>query len=182
VRPFTVPNAISAIRIALVPVMLWLLVGRDDPVAAGWLLAVIGSTDWVDGYLARRLDQVSKVGEFLDPMADRLAVAGALIGGLVTGDLPTWFAWALLVRELGVGVVGLYLGLRHRAKITVRRLGKLATLGVYSALAWFLVGVNTTWLQAAAWIVGIPSLVMYYVVGVQYLGDFRSKVAVKARV
>ena len=173
----TLPNVISMVRIALVPVMLWILIGRDNPVGAGWMLGLIGSTDWIDGYLARRLNQVSKVGEFLDPMADRLAVGGALIGGLITGDLPQWFAIAVLAREVLVGAAGLYLGLRHRRKIEVRRLGKLATLGIYSALGWFLVGVNTGWLQALAWAVGLPSLVIYYVVAFQYVGDFRSAAA-----
>jgi cardiolipin synthase len=156
--------------------MLWLLIGRDNPVGAGWMLGLIGSTDWIDGYLARRLNQVSKVGEFLDPLADRLAVGAALVGGLITGDLPTWFAITVLGREVIVGVAGLYLGLRHRRKIAVRRIGKLATLGIYTALGWFLVGVNTAWLEAMAWIVGIPSLALYYVVAVQYFGDFRSEV------
>jgi len=130
VTVLTLPNVISMIRIVLVPVMLWLLIGRDNPVGAGWMLALIGSTDWIDGYLARRLDQVSKVGEFLDPMADRLAVGGALIGGLITGDLPQWFAIAVLAREVLIGIAGVYLGLRHRRKIEGRRLGKIATLGI----------------------------------------------------
>ena len=156
--------------------MLWLLIGRDNPVGAGWMLGLIGSTDWIDGYLARRLDQVSKVGEFLDPMADRLAVGAALIGGLITDDLPTWFAIAVLVREGLVAVAGLYLGLRYRRKVIVRRLGKLATLGIYSAIGWFLVGVNTTWVQVLAWSIGLPALVAYYVVAFQYMGDLRQQV------
>jgi cardiolipin synthase len=173
----TIPNLISLIRIGLVPVMLWLLIGRDNPVGAGWMLGLIGSTDWIDGFLARKLNQVSKVGEVLDPLADRLAVGAALIGGLITDDIPRWFAIAVLAREVLVGVACLYLGLRYRRKVTVRRLGKLATLGIYSALGWFLVGVNTGWVQAAAWTVGIPSLVIYYVVAFQYTGDLRQQVA-----
>jgi cardiolipin synthase len=157
--------------------MLWLLIGRDNPVGAGWMLGLIGSTDWIDGFLARRLNQVSKVGEFLDPMADRLAVGAALIGGLITGDLPRWFAVAVLAREVLVAAAGLYLGLRYRRKVTVRRLGKLATAGVYFALGWFLVGVNTGWVQAAAWTVGIPALVLYYLVAFQYTRDLRQQVA-----
>jgi cardiolipin synthase len=157
--------------------MLWLLIGRDNPVGAGWMLGLIGSTDWIDGFLARRLHQVSKVGEFLDPMADRLAVGAALVGGLITGDLPAWFAVAVLAREVLVAVAALYLGLRYRRKVTVRRLGKLATLGIYFALGWFLVGVNTGWVEVAAWTVGIPALVLYYVVAFQYMGDLRRQVA-----
>ena len=156
--------------------MLWLLVGRDNPVGAGWMLGLIGATDWIDGYLARRLNQVSKVGEFLDPMADRLAVGAALVGGLITDDLPRWFAVAVLTREVLVALAGLYLGLRYRRKITVRLIGKLATLGIYSSLGWFLVGVNTGWLQILAWSIGLPALILYYVVAFQYMGDLRRQV------
>ncbi len=167
------------VRLALVPVFIWLLVGRDDPVAAGWLLGGIGATDWVDGYLARRLGQVSKGGEVLDPLADRAAVAAALVGGLITGDLPTWYAVALIVREVGVAGGALYLGVRARAKLEVRYIGKVATFGVYAALAWFLVGRggDVAWLEVLAWVVGIPALVLYYVVAVQYFVDFRHTLA-----
>ena len=78
----TLPNLISVVRLALIP-LLWWWMATDHVAAAGWLLGVIGSTDWIDGYLARRLNQVSEVGKFLDPLADRLAVAAAVVGGLV---------------------------------------------------------------------------------------------------
>lgn len=170
---FTIPNLVSLIRLALVPVFLWLLVGRDNVAGAGWLLGLIGATDWVDGYLARRLDQVSKVGEFLDPLADRLAVAVAVVAGLVEGVLPGWFAWAIIVRESLIGVGALVVGLKVGAKLVVRRLGKLATLMLYAAIAWFYVGRGADFdpLVWAAYLVGIPGIVAYYIVGVQYLRD-----------
>ena len=74
-------------------------VGRGRGRRRRLALGVIGATDWVDGYLARRLDQVSELGKLLDPVADRLAVASAVVGGLIAGVLPPWFAWALIVRE-----------------------------------------------------------------------------------
>ena len=123
---YTIPNVISFIRLLLVPVFLWLLLGRDNPAGAGWLLVFIGSTDWVDGYLARRLDQVTELGKLLDPLADRLAVAAAVIGGLISGDLPTWFAIALLVRELLISVGALIVGVTAGSKLEVRQLGKVA--------------------------------------------------------
>ncbi|HEX9854383.1 MAG TPA: CDP-alcohol phosphatidyltransferase family protein [Acidimicrobiia bacterium] len=175
----TVPNVISFVRLLLVPVFLWLLLGSpDSPLAAGLLLGLIGSTDWVDGFLARRLDQVSEVGKLLDPLADRLAVAAALIGGLISGDLPAWFAVALIVREALIAVGAAWVGLAAGRKMEVRRLGKLATLLLYAAISWFFVGrgADLDWIVAAAWIVGIPGLVLYYVVGVQYVGDARRMV------
>lgn len=172
---FTIPNLVSVIRILLIPVFLWLLIGQEEPAAAGWLFAFIAATDWVDGYLARRLGQVSKVGEFLDPLADRLAVAAALIGGLITGDLPRWFAGLVLAREVAIGLGAIYLGLRSKAKLEVRWIGKLATALVYTSITWFFVatGWDWDWLEIAAWVVGIPGLILYYVTAVQYFGDVR---------
>lgn len=172
---FTIPNLISMVRIAMVPLFLWILLGRGDAANAGWLLAIIGATDWVDGYLARRLDQVSELGKFLDPAADRLAVAAAVIGGWISGDLPWQVSLAIIVREAVIIVGAAVVGLAAHSKIDVRYIGKLATLGLYFAIAFFFVGsgTDTDWLLAAAWITALPSLVLYYVVAVQYLGDMR---------
>lgn len=169
----TVPNLISFVRILLVVVFAWLVLGPEEIAVAGWLLAVIGSTDWIDGYLARRLDQVTEIGKLLDPVADRLAVATAVIAGLIVGVLPAWFAWALIIREGLIAAGALVVGLKAGSKLAVRNLGKLATLLLYAAVAWFYIGVGTPFrpLEVAAWVVGIPGLVLYYIVGVQYLGD-----------
>jgi cardiolipin synthase len=167
----TIPNLISVIRLGLVPVFLWLLLGRDNPFAAGWLFGFIAATDWVDGYLARRLDQVSEVGKFLDPLADRVAVVAALVGGLISGYLPAWFAWAVVAREVLIGGGAIIVGFLGHTKLEVRQMGKLATFLVYSSLAWFLVGTEWDWVRAAAWIVGLPGLILYYAVGFQYFSD-----------
>ena len=76
------------LRLAAVPVFLWLLLGRDEVVGSAWLLVVIGATDWLDGSLARAFNQVSEIGKFLDPLADRVAIVAAVIGGLVAGVVP----------------------------------------------------------------------------------------------
>ena len=170
----TVPNLISAARVALVPVFLWMVFGAGNPVGAGWLLAFIGATDWVDGFLARRLDQVSRVGEFLDPLADRLAVAAAVIAGLVEGILPAWFAWAIIVREVLIGAGALVIGARAGTKLQVRTLGKAATLLLYASVGWFYVSVNDfTPGKVIAYVTGVPGLAAYYVVGIQYFDDAR---------
>ena len=167
----TIPNLISLLRLGLIPVFLWLLFGKDNPFAAGWLLGIIGSTDWIDGYLARRLDQVSEIGKFLDPLADRLAVVTAVIGGLISGDLPAGFAWALIIREVLIGVGAIVVAVKGHTKLDVRRMGKLATLLLYSAVAWFFVGAEWEWTKLIAWAAGVPGLVLYYIVGYQYAGD-----------
>ena len=175
----TVPNLVSLIRLALVPVFLWLVIGRENVAGAGWLLAFIGATDWIDGYLARRLDQVSKVGEFLDPLADRVAVGAAVVAGLIEGVLPGWFAWAIIVREVLIGIGAFALGLMARAKLEVRRLGKLATLLLYASVAWCYIGRGSDFdpLVWAAYVVGVPGIVAYYVVSWQYVTDMRRTIA-----
>lgn len=172
----TIPNIVSLVRLAMVPVFLWLLLGRDQVAGAGWLLGLIGATDWVDGYLARRLGQVSEFGKLLDPVADRLAVVAALIGGLIAGVLPAWFVWALLVREALIAVGAAYLGAQAGKKLSVRPLGKLSTLMLYAAIAWLFVGIGTPFrpLEVLAWVVGVPGLVLYWVVGFQYFADARA--------
>jgi len=167
----TIPNLISLARLGLIPVFVWLLLGKDDPFLAGFLLGGIGATDWVDGYLARKLDQVSEIGKILDPLADRVAVATAVVAGLISGDLPAWFAWALIVREVLVGLGALAVALLGHTSLQVRRMGKLATLLLYAAVAWFFVGVEWDPARYAAWISGVPGLVLYYVVATQYAAD-----------
>jgi len=171
----TIPNLISTIRLVGVGVFAWLLFGRDEPAAAGWLLLVIGWTDWVDGYLARRLDQVSEVGKVLDPLADRLAIATAVIGGMVVGAIPLVFGIGIAVREVVVGAGALILAIQ-RKRIDVRWLGKLATFLLYGAIPAFFVA-QGTWLPGfflgLAWSFGMVGLILYWWVAVQYVGDMR---------
>lgn len=175
----TIPNVISLARLALIPVLVWLLVGKDDLAAAGWLLGFIGATDWVDGYLARRLNQVSELGKALDPIADRLAVVAALVFGIAAGGLPAWFGAAILVREAIMSAGALYLWLKVRDTLDVRRLGKASTFALYMSIPAFFVGrgADIGVLEGFAWGVGLPGLTVYYVVMVVYFGDIRRRLA-----
>ena len=175
---WNVPNVVSLIRLALIPVFIWLVV-IDEYGWAGILLGVIGATDWVDGYLARRLGQVTEIGKFLDPLADRIAVVVAVIAGLITGVLPAWFAWLLIIREVLIGIGAIYGWMNGVTQLEVRWLGKLATLLLYAAIAFFYIGVGfdvdpIVWL---AYAMGIPGLVIYWFVGFQYFGDMRAAIA-----
>lgn len=169
----TIPNIISFARLALVPLFLWLVFGPDEIAAAGWLLGIIGGTDWIDGYLARRLGQESEFGELLDPLADRIAVFAAVVAGWIVGVLPWWFSLALIAREAAIGVGALIIALRGGGKLAVRFMGKLATMLLYLAVAWLYIGKGTPLdpLVWAAWTIAVPGLVLYYIVGLRYLRD-----------
>lgn len=176
---FNVPNTISFIRLALIPLFVWLLFVPEEYGWAGVLLGIIAATDWIDGYLARRLNQVTELGKFLDPLADRIAVVVAVIAGLVVGVLPTWFAVALIARELVIGVGALYGWMNGVTKLDVRFLGKAATLALYVSVTAFYIGegFSADWVTWLAILFGVPGLVMYYWVAVLYLGDMRVAIA-----
>ena len=95
-RVLTVPNAVTVVRLLCIPLFLWLLFGADRQTAAAILLGVLGATDWVDGFLARRFHQVSTVGKVLDPAADRILVGTGVIAIMIHGAVPIWFGVATL--------------------------------------------------------------------------------------
>lgn len=174
---FNVPNTISLIRLALIPGFVWLVV-IDEFAWAGVLLGIIGATDWVDGFLARKLGQVTEIGKFLDPLADRIAVAVAVIAGLISGALPAWFAWALIVREGLVGIGAIYGWRNGVTKLEVRFLGKTATLMLYFAISafYFWTGTDIDFFAWFAYSVGTVGLIFYYWVAVGYAGDMRTAI------
>jgi len=126
-RILTVPNALSFIRIAMIPVFVILLLDEGTRLWGFLVLGIVQATDWVDGYIARRYGQVTELGKVLDPFADRLAVGAALITFVVADLFPLWAALLVLVRDglvlLAAGVIALLRGPR----IEVRRIGKIAT-------------------------------------------------------
>jgi cardiolipin synthase len=139
-RVLTIPNVITVVRLALVPVFLWLLWGKDEPIAAALLLAFLGTTDWVDGYIARPFDQGSELGKILDPTADRVLLVAAAVALLVE-DMPvgvTIVIWIVLVREVLVAAVTIALALAGARRIDVVWAGKAGTLAIMFALPLFL--------------------------------------------
>ncbi len=132
-RIWTVPNVISFVRLLGVPLFLYLLLGPQQDVAAVVVLAVGGTTDWVDGYVARRLGQVSRLGELLDPFADRLYILATLIGFTVREVVPWWLTAALLLRELVLGVALLVLRRHSYGPPPVHYVGKTGTFLLLAA-------------------------------------------------
>jgi cardiolipin synthase len=176
----TIPNGVSFVRLLGIPYFWYVLLGQERYGFAAFLIFLIASTDWIDGYLARRLDQVSELGKALDPLADRLMIGSAIIGGLIAGILPAFIGVALLIREVVVGGAVIYLGLVKREQIAVRTLGKTATFLLYGSIPSFylLAAEIAPWLFGPpAWIAGVSGLVLYYRVGADYLIDIRKHVS-----
>jgi cardiolipin synthase (CMP-forming) len=144
-RILTVPNVVTVARLLFVPVFCWLLFGRDDRTAAAWLLAVLGTTDWVDGYLARRLHQVSELGKVLDPTADRILLGTVVISLLIDGSVPAVVGVLLLIREVLVSVGVLALAAAGARRIDVQWAGKAGTLSLMFSLPLFMMGTHGPW-------------------------------------
>lgn len=174
----TIPNLVSGLRVLAVPYFWWVLLGQENIGWAAALIFIIGSTDWIDGYLARRLNQISELGKFLDPLADRLMITSALVGGLIAGVLPPLIGWPLLVREVLVGIGTIALATRGLDKLEVRWLGKLATFLLYGAIPSFYftaAGILPSLFGPPAWISGVLGLLLYWYVGILYVGEIRAR-------
>lgn len=159
----TIPNGITVVRLLCIPLFLWLLFGKDDRTASAWLLAVLGSTDWVDGYLARRLGQVSELGKVLDPVADRALFFTVVIALMVDGSVPVAVGALLMAREVLVSVAVLALAAAGAARIDVQWVGKAGTLALMVALPLFMM--QEPWGTAAevlAWLFAVPGLVLMW--------------------
>jgi cardiolipin synthase len=175
---WTVPNVLSSIRIALIPVFCWLILDEGTTAAGILLFGAVVATDWVDGTIARRTGQVTELGKVLDPVADRLSIAAGLIALMVRGAFPVWAGSAILVRDVVVLIGGavLLFGQRH-ARVEVRYIGKVATMSLMTAvptISWGRLGYP---LGDAALVVGwlafVPGIVEYYVAAAVYLRDAR---------
>lgn len=180
-RPFTVPNAITFVRLLCVPVFVWLLFGRDDRAAAAILLAVLGSTDWIDGWFARRFNQVSEFGKIFDPSADRIMMLTAVIATWIDGSVPAWFAILTLLREGLVTVAALGLGALGVERFDVTWWGKTGTFFLMFAYPFLLGGASDVgvadWLRIAGWICGIPGLIISWYAAAGYVPIARQAIA-----
>jgi cardiolipin synthase len=174
-RVLTIPNVISFLRIALIPVFFLLIVDPDTTKTGLILFAFVVATDWVDGAIARATGQVSELGKVLDPVADRLAIAAGLVALVVADAFPLWAALLILVRDVAVLVAGIVLVLAHRERIEVRYLGKVATFTLLVAIGFIAWGTLGYWLAPAAlacgWVFYAVGILEYYAATVQYVGD-----------
>ena len=172
-RVLTVPNVISLGRLLCIPLFLWLLFGRDNRLAAAWLLAFLGATDWVDGYIARRYGQVSTLGKILDPTADRLLLAVGVIAILVYGAVPPVIAWLAIAREGSVAILALTLAALGAKRIDVIWWGKTGTFLLMIAFPLFLLGDGHGLAHAVAWAVSVAGLLAGWYANLLYLPQAR---------
>ncbi len=176
-RVLTVPNILSALRLLGVPLFLWLILVPEADWLAIAVLALAGFTDWLDGYLARKWHQISRVGQLLDPVADRLYILATLIGLLLRGIVPLWFVVLLVARDLIMSVVLMVLKRRGVTGLPVHFLGKAATFCLLYAFPLLLLGDGTGWVADAARIVGwafaIWGTALYWWAAVLYVGQAR---------
>jgi cardiolipin synthase len=176
-RILTAPNVITMVRLLCIPVFLWLLFVVHRQTAAAVLLAVLGATDWVDGYVARRYGQVSTFGKVFDPTADRILVGTGVIAIMVYGAVPLWFGIATIAREVLVSAMVLLLAGMGAARIDVLWVGKAGTFGLMFAYPTFLLGYGTaSWqepIRVIAWVTGLIGLSLAWWAAGSYIGPAR---------
>ena len=172
-RVWTIPNALSVLRLLGVPLFLWLLLG---PHADGWAIAVLalsGISDWADGKLARLLDQSSRLGALLDPAADRLYIVATLVALALRSVAPLWLVAVLVCRELVLGVVLLVLRRHAYPPLQVHYLGKAATFLLLYAFPFLLLadalGPGGVVVRPVAWAFTIWGTALYLLAGLFYV-------------
>jgi cardiolipin synthase (CMP-forming) len=180
-RIWTVPNVISMARLAGVPVFLWLVLG---PQADGWavgLLIAAGVSDWLDGKIARAWNQQSRLGQVLDPAADRLYIAATLVGLAVRAIIPWWLVGLLVAREMVLVVALLVLRRFGYPPLQVSFLGKAATACLLYAFPLLFLGAHAgTPAQIArivGWAFAIWGSVLYWWAAGLYLAQARSLIS-----
>jgi len=171
---WTIPNLVTLIRLLLLPVFVWVLFGLPSRQAAAWMLGCLGLTDWVDGYLARRLGQTSEFGKKFDPTVDRLWFVVGVVAIMFNGAMPIWFGVAILAREVLVGgAVAIATVFFAMERFDVTWLGKTATFLLMFAVPGFLMAESSIgiadWFGVAAWCFGIPGLILSYYTGLKYI-------------
>ncbi len=170
-RVWTIPNVLSFLRLLLIPVFFWLLITGQY----GWAVLVIAgssATDFVDGYIARHFNQVSRLGQLLDPAAARLFILTTLLGLAWIGALPWWFVAALVARDVLLVVLGVVLANHRYGPLPVHHLGKMGTFAVLFAMPVLLLAFavhETAWIALPlGWAAAIWGLFLYWWAGVAY--------------
>ncbi|MCE1177614.1 MAG: CDP-alcohol phosphatidyltransferase family protein [Micrococcales bacterium] len=178
-RVWTLPNALSMLRLLLVPVFLWALFTSRDGLAMA-VLMVSGASDYFDGKIARRFGLVSRMGQLLDPIADRLYILTTILALGWREIIPWWLVGLLLARDLFIVVLAL-IGRRHKVTdIAVHFIGKAATFNLLYAFPLLLLGhpdgLDVSWVLPIAWAFAWWGLALYWVGGLIYAVQLRDAI------
>ena len=170
-RIWTIPNLLSMLRLALVPPFLVLIV-VGDYVAALIVLVVASFTDLLDGYLARRLRQVTRLGQLLDPAADRLYIFAALVGLAANDLVPWWIVVVIVARDVFLLVLGVVLANHGYGPLPVHQLGKVATFALFFGVPVIMLGLAFPAVQPISepvgWAITLWGAFLYWWAGVIY--------------
>jgi len=183
-RIWTIPNAISVARLAGVPVFLWLVLGVRTTAGDWWavgLLIAAGVSDWLDGKIARALNQQSRLGQMLDPAADRLYIVATIIALAVRTIIPWWLVGLLAARELVMGLVLVVLRRHGYPALQVSFVGKTATLCLLYAFPLLFLGSHVAayaeTARVAGWSFVIWGSALYWWAALLYIAQARTLLA-----
>lgn len=184
-RIVTIPNLLSVVRILLVPLFLWLVLGPELDVLALGVLVVSGVTDYLDGKLARQLGQTSRIGAILDPVADRLFILAVVIGLALRDIIPWWLAVVLPLRDVFLFSLVPFLRTRGYSSLPVHFLGKAATAGLLYAFPLLLLGDGTGTVadlaQVFGWAFAVWGVGLYWWAGILYAFQVRKLITTTER-
>lgn len=170
-RIWTVPNVLSMLRLVLVPFFLgYLIVG--DYVAALIILVVSSLTDFLDGLIARRFNQITRLGQLLDPAADRLYLFASILGLAAGGLVPWWLVVVIVGRDVFLAVLGIVLANHGFGPLPVHQLGKVATFALFLGLPVIMLGAAFPATSAVAlpigWAITLWGVFLYWWAGIIY--------------
>jgi cardiolipin synthase (CMP-forming) len=183
-RILTIPNVISMARLAGVPVFLWLILGPRTRSADSWavvLLFAAGASDWLDGKIARALNQQTRLGQLLDPAADRLYIVATIVALAIRAIIPWWLVGILVARELVLGIALVALRTRGYGPLQVSFVGKAATLNLLYAFPLLLLGshqgIFAEIARVVGWAMAIWGTALYWCAAGLYLVQARRLLA-----
>ena len=176
-RILTDPNALSVLRLLLIPLFLWLILVAQADMAAVVVLAVSGITDWADGLIARTTGQITRLGRLLDPLVDRVTIAATLVGLALRDLIPWWLVGLLVAREVLLLLLVPQLRRHGLIALPVHYLGKAATFALFWGFPFVLVGAGSaTWEQvlgALGWAFVIWGTALYWYAALLYVDQLR---------
>lgn len=176
-RVLTAPNLITLLRLLCLPIFLWLLFSVEDKAGAAWLLGALGSTDWVDGWVARKFGQQSSFGAVFDPTVDRGMFIVAVLAIVIDQSMPLWFAVAVLIREISVAAAMVIATAFGMQRFSVSIWGKRYTFLLMFAVPLMLLaaddGRGADLVSLGAWAFAIPGIILSYSTALAYIPEIR---------